>query len=345
MNEIERARERLAAPGEPQRSRIAHDLEHALEHGRGAHRRRRVRRPEDDVRNLQHEHHRRDRDGCPRGVAVPPRENRLGHDPDEHARRDEDARDVRLKHEPRDRGQKRGLPQRPSRPPGDEQRECRFRERLGDDRVPDRRRQRGIVRRARDEQHDGQREPWRPELPPDRDEQEYVRGRLQDRQPDPARVRQVVEERTDGDPDQPQHPVEDRAERVAAGMLRRAHEREIGQRTQRDAPVADLIGEQPEVMGDAPGAEQEDIEKGGGRKRHSGRPRPGARLTRHGPTLQHAVSATAPKSASALAIVTGSVGGTPYSRPARARGRTAGRCGSRATSPTQRWIRLAPFPW
>ena len=86
--------------------------------------------------------------------------------------------------------------------------------------------------------------------------------RLHDRLADAARMRQVAEPGTDGDPDGPEDPVERRPDCVAADVSGGADERQFAERTERDPPVTDLIAKHRKVPADAAHAQEERQRKG-----------------------------------------------------------------------------------
>src|SRR5262245_9621989 len=70
-------------------------------------------------------------------------------------------------------------------------------------------------------------------------------------------MRQVVEPRTNGDAKAPEDPVERRTNGVAAEMGWWTDERQVGDRTERDAPIADLVPQHPEVRRNPSNSDEE----------------------------------------------------------------------------------------
>ncbi len=76
-----------------------------------------------------------------------------------------------------------------------------------------------------------------------------VGAALHHRDADTARMREEAHNRTDGLRDDPEHPVIGGTGGIAAGEARWSDERQVLKAPQRDLPVADLVGVNPEGVG------------------------------------------------------------------------------------------------
>src|SRR5687767_8735418 len=81
-------------------------------------------------------------------------------------------------------------------------------------------------------------------------------------------MRQEIRKRTDEMSSKPQDPVIDRTKPAAAGGARRTGERQFGNAAERDGPIARLLAEHQERVGDVVDTNVKDIQKEDGRDGH-----------------------------------------------------------------------------
>jgi hypothetical protein len=230
-------------------------------HGRPA---RRVQHAIRHVRKLQRQHDDRERRrDAPRRQPVSA-DHRIEQQRRHHAGRDVHDAGIDLQGAPGERCNQYEAQRARAMPIQQDKGDGGLAERRRDRRRPADRRQRHIERRGDDHERRRERDARRREAPRERDEQQGIGGRLDDRLAVAAGMRQIVEPRAGGHADGPHDPVVGRPDRVAADMRRRTDERQVVERPQRDPPVADLIAQQPEVRLDAADANREREEKQGG---------------------------------------------------------------------------------
>jgi len=109
---------------------------------------------------------------------------------------------------------------------------------------------------------------------PHRDEQQPVRGRFNNRLSDAARVGKVVEPGANHHANGPHQPVVRGTKGVAVKMGRRTNQGELAERTQRDAPVANLIAQEPELIAYSPGSNRDSAQEHRDRRGPLQRPGP-----------------------------------------------------------------------